>query len=205
MRPRVAVAAQVLVASAAGPAGHLDRVEDHLGAHVRRAPPPHDHPAERVDNEADVRDAGPRRHERQVGDPKPVRGRRGELPLHEVRVPRRRRTRPGGLDPLRPSRTLDACCAHQPGGLVSADHDPRPVGGFPELADPIDAVVGLPELDQLRDQLFVPRRPSRGGTGLGCVVAARSHLQQPADELDSEPATVDQVILVRVDERDYFR
>lgn len=34
LRPRVAVTAQVLMASAAGPAGHLDRVEDHLGAHV---------------------------------------------------------------------------------------------------------------------------------------------------------------------------
>ena len=57
----------------------------------------------------------------------------------------------------------------------------------------------------LDDQLLVPHRASRGGAGLGGVVAARSHLQQPADELDSEPATVDQVILVRVDERDYFR
>jgi len=30
-------------------------------------------------------------------------------------------------------------------------------------------------------------------------------VQQSADELDPEPATVDQVVLVRVDERDYFR
>jgi hypothetical protein len=76
---------------------------------------------------------------------------------------------------------------------------------LPELADSIDAVVGLPEFDQLRDQLLVPPGAGGGSAGLGGVVATRSHLQQPADELDSEPATIDPVVLVRVDERDYFR
>ena len=69
----------------------------------------------------------------------------------------------------------------------------------------VDPVVRLPQLDQLRDQLLIPHRAGRRGTGLGGVVAARSHLQLSADELDSEPATIDQVVLVRVDERDYFR
>nr|WP_146070628.1 MFS transporter [Cryobacterium sp. M91] len=37
---------------AATPPCHLDRVEDHLGAHLRCAPPAHDHPREHVHNEA---------------------------------------------------------------------------------------------------------------------------------------------------------
>ena len=205
LRPRIAVTSQAGVVVASGPAGHLDRVEDHLGSHVRRDPPPDDHPAERVDDEAHVRDTGPGRHERQIRYPEPVRGARGELPLHQVRVPRRRRIRPRRLDPLRPPRALDPRSAHQPGGLVAADHDPRAAGSFPELADPVDAVVGLPEFDQLGDQLLVPHRAGGRRAGLGSVVTTRSHLQQPADELDSEPATVHKIVLVRVDERDYFR
>lgn len=190
---------------AAGPAGHLDRVEDHLGAHMRRDPPPDDHAGERVDDEAHIGDAGPGRHECQISDPEPIGRRCGELPFHEVRVPRRRRIRSRRLDPLRPPRAFDPRDPHQPGGLVPADRDPRTSGGFPELADPVNAVVGLPDLDQLWDQLLVPQGTRRGGAGLGGVVAARSHLQQSADELDSEATAVHDVVFVRVDERDYFR
>lgn len=120
-------------------------------------------------------------------------------------MPRRRRIRPGGLHPLRPPRALDPRSAHESGRLVPADRDPRPAGRFPELADPVDPVVGLPELDQLRDQFLVPQRPRRGRARLYRVVAARSHLQQSADELDPEQATARDVVLVRVDERDYVR
>ena len=76
---------------------------------------------------------------------------------------------------------------------------------FQSLQDPVDAIVGLPEFDQLRDQHLVPPGTSRRLAGLCGVVTARSHLQQGADELDSEPAAFNQVVLVRVDERDYFR
>ena len=102
-------------------------------------------------------------------------------------------------------RTLDSCSAHWPGALVPPDYGPGASIGFSELADPVDAVIGLSEADELRDQLLIPPGASGRSVGLGGVVAARSHLQQSADELDSEPATVDQVVLVRVDERDYFR
>ena len=44
-----------------------------------------------VDDEADVGDAGPGRHERQVGDPQLVRGRGGEVTIDEIGVPRRAR------------------------------------------------------------------------------------------------------------------
>lgn len=205
LRPRVAVTPQVHVVVTSGPAGHLDGVEDHLGAHVRRDPPPDDHAGERVDDEAHVRDTGPGRHERQIRRPEPVRSGRGELPLHQIRMPRRRRIRPGCLHPLRAPRALDPCHLHQPRGLVAADHDPRPPGRLPELADPVDPIVRLPQLDEPRDQLLVPLGAGGRSAGLGGVVAARSHLQLSADELDSEPATLDEVVLVRVDERDYLR
>ena len=67
-------------------AGHLDRVEDHRGAHVPRDAPPDDHPAERVDDETDVGDAGPGRHERQIGHPQPIGLSRREPALDEIGV-----------------------------------------------------------------------------------------------------------------------
>lgn len=74
---------------------------------------------------------------------------------------------------------------------------------FQSLRTPVDAVVGLPEFDQLQDQRLVPPGTSRRLAGLGGVVTARSHLQHSADELGSEPAAFNQVVFVRVDERDY--
>ena len=205
LRSRVAMTPQIIVAGAAGPAGHLNRVEDHLGAHMRRDPPAHDHPGERVDDETHVGDTRPGGYERQIGHPEPVRSGRGELALHQIRVPRRCWLRPCGLHSLRTPCALDTGGTHQSRRLIAANHDPRSARCLPELTDPVDAVVGLPEFDQLRDQRLVAPGTSRRLAGLGGVVTARSHLQQSADELDSEPAAFNQVVLVRVDERDYFR
>jgi hypothetical protein len=94
---------------------------------------------------------------------------------------------------------------HQPARLVSSDIDPGTAGGLPELADPIDAVIVLPEADQRRSEGRVADRPRRRGAVLGCVASARSHLQQAADGLDSKRATFDDAVLVRIDERNYFR
>jgi hypothetical protein len=142
---------------------------------------------------------------RQVGDPEPVWSGRGELPLHQSRVPCGRWVRPCRLHALGPGCTLDPSSTHQAARLVSTDIDPGTAGGLPELADPIDAVVVLPEADQRRGEGRVADRPRGGGAVLGSVVSARSHLQQAADGLDSERAPFDDVVLVRVDERDYFR
>ena len=120
-------------------------------------------------------------------------------------MPRRRRIRPGRLHSLAPGCALDAGHAHEPTGLVPADVDPCSAGGLPELADTVDAVVRVPERHQLRDEDRVTDRPGRRPTVFRRVVRARSHLQQAADGLDSKRATFDDVVLVRVDERDYFR
>src|SRR5690606_20826026 len=68
----------------------------------------------------------------------------------------------------------------------------------------VDAVVVLPQPAQHHAQLAVTNGPRAGRAGLGGVVAARGHLQHPADGLDPEPATVDDVVLVGVDEGDYL-
>ena len=120
-------------------------------------------------------------------------------------MPRRGWIWPGRLDPLRTRRALDAGGSHEPTGLVPADVDPGTAGGLPELADAVDAVVRVPERHQLRDEGRVADRAPRRGAAFRGVVGARSHLQQAADGLDPERATLDDVVLVRVDERDYFR
>ena len=44
--------------------GHLERVEDHVGAHVRRDPPPDDPPGERINDETHIRHPRSGRHVR---------------------------------------------------------------------------------------------------------------------------------------------
>ena len=189
----------------AGPDAHLERVQREVRPQRLRQLPADHAAGEHVDDERGIHPAGEGAAVGDVRDPQLVRSGRGELPLHQIRVSRGRRIRPGRLHPFRAPCALDPCHLHQPRGLVAADRDPRPPGRLPELADPVDPVVRLPQLDEPRDQLLVPLGTGGRGAGLSGVVAARSHLQLSADELDSEPATVDEVVLVRVDERDYFR
>lgn len=99
-----------------------------------------------IDDEAHVGHPGPGGHKRQIRDPELVRRGRGELPLHQIRVPRRRRVGLGGPDAFAAPHTLDADNPHQPGHLVSADVVAGPTGGFPQLSGPVDAVVVLPQL-----------------------------------------------------------
>ena len=79
--------------------GHLQCVEDHLCAHVRRDAPAHDEPAERVHDHAHARGAGAASDHGQVGDPQPVRRPRGEVPVDEVAGALRRGIAPGGENP----------------------------------------------------------------------------------------------------------
>lgn len=144
------MAAQIIVMSSATPPCHLDRVEDHLGAHVRCAPPADDHWREHIDDEADIGHACPCRHERQVHDQEPVRSGRGELPIDQVRVPRGCWIGPGRLDPFASCRPAEPDGAHESARLVPADVKPGTTGGLPELADPIDAIVRLPQRHQFR-------------------------------------------------------
>src|SRR5680860_657042 len=84
---RVRVADQPLEVGAAGPAGHLERVQDHGGAHVGGGPPAHDHPRERVHDEAHVDHPRPRRHAREIRDPQGVGPVGDELAVDQIGVP----------------------------------------------------------------------------------------------------------------------
>ncbi len=108
-------------ARAARPTRHLECVEDHVSAHVRGNAPADDHAAERVDDEAHVRDTGPCRHVGQVRDPQRVRSRRTELSLDEVRRSRRCRVGTCRAQPALAGDATDAGLAHEPGDLVTAD------------------------------------------------------------------------------------
>jgi hypothetical protein len=170
---------------------------------VRSHPPPHDHPRVCVNDEAHVGHPGPGRHECQVGHPELVRGSRGEVAVHQVRVPRRGWVSFGGPHPFAAPDPLNACGPHQPGHLIATDVMTIATSRFPEFAGPIDAVVVFPELAQRRPEDGVAQGPRRWDPGFGVVVGAQGHLQacaaqDRADGLDPElPAIV-------VDEIDYF-
>ncbi len=72
------------------PAGHLQRVEHHLGFHVRRDPPAHDAATERVGDETHIGDTGPGSDVGQISDPQPVRRIRGEVTLDKIEPARKR-------------------------------------------------------------------------------------------------------------------
>src|SRR5438309_11642695 len=100
-----------------------------------------------------------------------------------------------GADPPGAQHALDAGLAHQPGSLIPADLDPRPAGRLPQLPRPIDLEVVLPQLGQPRRQLLIAAGTRRERPLPRGVVAARSHLQHPADGLDPEPATLHHILL----------
>ncbi|GIM62281.1 hypothetical protein Pve01_91700 [Planomonospora venezuelensis] len=52
----------------------------------------------------------------------------------------------GGADPLGAPGPFDTVGAHESGDLVATDVVATTVGGLPDLAGPVDAVVVLPEL-----------------------------------------------------------
>src|SRR5512142_576202 len=187
------------------PAGHLDRVEHHWGAHVARDAPADDHPRERIDDEAHVRHPGPGRDEREVRHPQPVGLAGAELALDQVGVTAGAAVPARRSDPLGPPGALDPGLAHEPPRLITPDIDSRAPGGLPELPRPIDLVVGLPDLHQPRHQLLIALSTRRRHPVLGRVVRARSHLQHLANGLYPEPAPVHHVVLVRLDERNYLR
>jgi hypothetical protein len=104
--------------------GHLERVEDELGPHVRRELPADDRAAVAIEDERQVDEAVPGADVGQVGDPLLVRAGRREVALQEV-------ARPLGRGLVRDRRPLGAAAqladepvlAHHPRDLVAASLD----------------------------------------------------------------------------------
>src|SRR5919201_6906522 len=126
------------ISPASGPAqavGHLERVEDERGAHVRRQLPPDDHPAVAVEHEGEVEEAVPGAEIGQVADPLLVRAGGAEVALQQVAgaldrgLVRDRRPAPAAAQ-----LALDPVLAHDAGDLIAADVNAAPAQLEPGLA-----------------------------------------------------------------------
>lgn len=190
---------EALEAGAPAAAGHLQRVEDHLGAHVRGDAPADDHPAEGVDDETRVSGPGPGGHHGQIAHPQPIRGLGGEVASDEIAGPGLSGAGAGAALPPLAGRAAQAGGAHQPRRLVSADLMAGPARRQPQLARPIHPEIRPPQLLERRGHRRVAARPRRRGPGLGAVVGRRGDRQLTPDRLDPE------LFAVSVDERDHHR
>ena len=122
----------------------------------------------------------------QVRDPQLVGPLGGEVPLDEIDGPASFGVRPGGSHLLCPLDALDPELSHEPSEVVAADVVAGSPSGYPQLACPIDRIVGLPQRQQHRHQLSVAHSPRRLRPALGGPIHGRSHLQRGADGLNSE-------------------
>jgi len=173
------------------PQGHLQRVEDQLGALGGGRGPAHDGPRVQVDDERDVHDAGPGGHASEVGYPAPVRGRGGEVAPQQVGRPRMAIVGDGGTDLPATPHPGDAQLAHQPLHGAPGDRDALPAQLAPDLERAVDLVVGLPDPQDLVLELPVAHRPLRRRSTDGGVVGARCDLrpvlaQHSTDRLDTK-------------------
>src|SRR5690625_82557 len=171
-----------------------------MGSHA----PAHDHAREGVDDEAHVGHSSPGGNEGQIRYPQAIGSRGREVTVHQIRVTWCSLVVAGGAVLLGAPYSLEAGLAHQPGGLIPADVDSGPTGGLPQLADPVNAVVRLPEFNKLWDELCIAQRAGRGWARLRGVIGAGSHLQDSADGLDSQTLPGHDIVLIRVDKLDYL-
>src|SRR6266540_1382912 len=122
--------------------GHLERVEDELGPHVRRELPADDHAAVAVEDEGQVDEAVPGGDVGQVGDPLLVRAGRREVALQEVACPFER----GLVRDRRPALAaaqlaFDPVLSHHARDLVAADVDAASTQLLPGLARTVRSPV----------------------------------------------------------------
>src|SRR5215207_1527642 len=119
LRARVGVTDQLtrhgrLALAVALPQGHPQRDHDQLGPLGRGHVPSDDPLSEDVDDERDVDEPGPRPDVGEVGDPDPVRRRRGEIAIQQVTSPLAVLGRDRGPDALVPPDPGQAEAAHRP-------------------------------------------------------------------------------------------
>ncbi len=172
-------------AGSALPAGHLQGVDDELGADVIGDGPAHDAPAVGVDHCAAVDPPVAGAVLGDVGEPHPVGGVGGEDATHQVLV--RRRCRPvAALTGV--AHPPQGCLAHQAGDAFAPARDPEPeaqLGMYPWSAVGA-AGVGMDAFDR-GGQLGIRNSPGRQGPGLGFVVAGAGDAQHLAGHRDGVP------------------
>jgi hypothetical protein len=186
---------------AARPDRHLQRVEGKFGPEIIRNLPADDFPREQVEDEGRIHETACRLDVGNVSDPPPVRRRRGEVPLQQVRRPlvprpgRDRRPRP--LPPGRHAR--NSHLAHQALDRAARHLNSLPAQLAPDFPRTVNTASFLfPDAHDLLLQLLV--------TGIarwrillslfGRVISGRRNLQDRAGRLYPEP------VLMRINEPD---
>ena len=125
------------------------------------------------------------------GSRRPVRGRGGEVPPHQVAPTLSCGFCVGRAYPAPAGGAADPRGAKQPLRLVPADLIAAQSRGLPRLARPLDPVVRLPQSHQRRGHRRVTASPQRRRTRLGVVASRRGDRQLCGDRLDPELTSVD--------------
>jgi hypothetical protein len=103
----------------------------------RRGMPAHDRPGEAIDDERDINEPAPRSHIREVRDPSPVRGSRGEVPVEEVGSAIGMLVWDRGANPATSNQPVHALQPHQPVDLPGAGPVALPTQPRRHLPTPI--------------------------------------------------------------------
>ena len=178
-----------------GPDRLLQRVQDELGAHTGAGPPAENPPRIGIDDERDVDPPRPRRHIRDVGHPQPVRCQRREPAADQVIGPLGNRIGDGRALHRSPPNALQPRTTHEPFHGAASHRDAFAVELQPDLAGPVNTIVGLvdpADLDQQRlnalltlgGELVAPLVVGRWGD---LHVMLAEHL---ADRLDAPPQPI---------------
>jgi hypothetical protein len=161
--------------------GHVEGVQDQLGAQVLSHRPAHNSPGEGVQDHRQVQPALVGALLGDVGHPQPVRPWRQEVPFDQVRRRCGGRVAACGAVPPAAVDALQAVVAHQPGDPFAADMD---VQAQPELGMHAWRAIGAPaagmDLADLFAEIGVLQRPLRRWPGGPGVVAGACHTQHAA-------------------------
>jgi hypothetical protein len=172
---------------AAQAVGHLERVEDELGAHVRCELPADDLAAVAVEDEGEVAEAVPAADVGQVGHPLLVRPARREVALQEVAGTLGRGFFRDRRPLLLPAQLADEpVLAHHPCDPIAADLELTPAQLLPGLAGAVDPPAACAGSLDLREQLPVGKLAPGWLPGSARVMRAHRHAQRLADRLDPE-------------------
>ncbi len=152
-------------------------------------PPANDPTGEGIDDEGHINEAAPGRDISEIADPKPVRRRCAEVPVHLVHRARRAWIWHSGAHFLAANNTRQAHRTHQTLDGAAGDSDALAVHLPPDFGRAIDPEVVIPDALDHRLEGAIPLHTRRGRLWLAdalgmLVIAGRGNRQDPADRLD---------------------
>ena len=167
------------------PGRHVEGVDHEVGGHRPRRLPPDDLATKDVGDEGHVDNATPGGAVGEIGDPQLVGSGGAEVAVDEVGCAHRRLISVGGEALLGARCAHNLLAFHETLDLIASNLETLPGGCLVQLAASVDAVVGPPDLLQLRAKFAVFQRSLRRRSRLGGVVGGWGDLQLFTDRLDS--------------------